>query len=186
MDFRQLNDIHTHHEGRSDALLSLMPGRDVIPAPTPFSLSLHPWFLDGSSLESFRQALSSCLGNPLLLGIGESGLDNRCQTPLPLQHEAFRLSLETARDLRLPLIIHCVGLWGEMQQDVRQIWGPRGAQAAYDAGSPLIIHGFRKGAVLARQLIDGGFCLSLGRHFHPEIVGLVPSARLFRETDEEK
>ena len=184
MNFRQLNDIHTHQEGRSDALLSLMPGRDPIPAATPFSLSLHPWFLDEGSIGLFREALCRFQDHPLLMGIGESGLDNRCQTPLPLQHEAFLLSLQAARDLRLPLIIHCVGLWGEMQQDVRQVWGARGAQAAYDADSPLIIHGFRKGPQLARQLLDAGFCLSLGQHFHPEIADLIPAERLFHETDE--
>lgn len=184
MDFRQLNDIHTHQEGRSDALLSLMPGRDPIPAATPFSLSLHPWFLDEGSIGLFREALCRFQDHPLLMGIGESGLDNRCQTPLPLQHEAFLLSLQAARDLRLPLIIHCVGLWGEMQQDVRQVWGAQGAQVAYDADSPLIIHGFRKGPQLARQLLDAGFCLSLGQHFHPEIADLIPPERLFHETDE--
>ena len=49
---------------------------------------------------------------------------------------------------------------------------------------PLIVHGFRKGPQLAQQLLDVGFHISLGEKFNPEVAKIVPSDRLWRETDE--
>jgi Tat protein secretion system quality control protein TatD with DNase activity len=50
---------------------------------------------------------------------------------------------------------------------------------------PLIIHGFRKGPQLARQLLDAGFSISIGTHHHPDILSIIPPHRLYHETDEE-
>ena len=49
---------------------------------------------------------------------------------------------------------------------------------------PLIVHGFRKGPQLARQLLAAGFHLSLGEKFNPEVARIVPTSRLWFETDE--
>ncbi|MBQ0056993.1 MAG: TatD family hydrolase [Bacteroidales bacterium] len=184
---QMLTDIHTHTPGRSDAMLSVEPpavlSRDPMVGDTPFSLSLHPWHITESSISEFDEALALCSGSPMLMGIGECGLDSHCTTPLRLQVEAFVYSLAVAQRLKLMTIIHCVGHWAELQQCVRQVWKNGGACEAYVQGCPLVIHGFRKGPVLARQLVAQGFCLSLGEHFNPEVPGIVPPDRLFRESD---
>lgn len=188
MHFSQLTDIHTHHRNRSSALLSVeaheVLSADGISWPqTPFSLSLHPWHLTPESVSQFQSLLLEAKDNPLLLGIGECGLDGKCETPLPLQIEAFLASLSAAKELRLPVIIHCVGLWAEMQQCVRQVWGNGGALEALSSGCPLIVHGFRKGPELCRQLVDAGFCISLGKYYNEACLGVIPADRLFHETD---
>jgi len=46
-----------------------------------------------------------------------------------------------------------------------------------------IIHGFRGGAILARQLLAKGFDLSVGERFNAEAVRAIPAGRLWVETD---
>ena len=183
--YRQLADIHTHTPGRPDALLSLLPEQFSPTVDTPFSLSLHPWYLGDDSVDAFHRTLAECHDHPWLMGIGECGLDLRCPTPIGLQQAAFLASLKAARDLHLPTIVHCVGAWGSLQSFVRQVWGNGGAHAALEADAPIIIHGFRKGPQLASQLLAEGFCLSLGRRYNEAVLPLIPPDRLFHESDED-
>ncbi|MBR0036750.1 MAG: TatD family hydrolase [Bacteroidales bacterium] len=185
MTFPELADFHTHQTGKSDALLSLTPQEALAGCATPYSLSLHPWHVSDSMMTDFRLALERCQADPLFLAIGESGLDNQCDTPLEQQLAAFRLSLTSARELHKPVIVHCVGYWNEMIREVSAIFGKPGKKNL--PFNPLcLIHGFRKGPQLAKQLLDAGYCLSLGEKFNPDVARQIPDEWLFFETDESK
>ena len=185
MLLQNLLDIHTHHSGRSDSLLSLPSDLAMRGAATPFSLQLHPWHLGDESTaqkqeEAWAMAAERLKGDGMFMAIGECGLDNMCQVPLEIQLSAFRLALSTAADLRLPVIIHCVGYWAEMMHCVKEYYPlPLG-----EGWGTAIIHGYRKGPQLARQLLDRGFSISLGEKFNPEVARLLPDDRLYFETDE--
>ncbi|MCR5362606.1 MAG: TatD family hydrolase [Bacteroidales bacterium] len=180
MQLRDLTDTHTHHYGRPDALLSLPPSPAVFRYAAPFSLELHPWHVAADAvtlahqLDEFRCAADALRGNPHLLAIGECGLDNHCDVPLDRQTEAFRCALAVAHELDLPVVIHCVGYWAEMLRCV----------ADANLKRDVIIHGFRKGPQLARQLLDAGLSIALGEKFNPDVARIIPSDRLFFETDE--
>jgi len=181
MIIQNLLDIHTHHPGRKEALLSLPPDVALQGCDTPFSLELHPWELakgkgKGIKEKTFRTAAMVLAGNPNLMAIGECGLDNQCGMPIDVQLSAFIIALQTARELHLPVIIHCVGYWAEMMACVKEYYPLPMGKA--------IIHGYRKGSQLALQLLRAGFCLSLGEKFNPEVARLIPDERLFFETDE--
>ena len=198
MKIANLLDIHTHHPHRPEALLSLPPQEALSGCDTPFSLELHPWhltstpqggdspegkelcraFKGGNLCRSFEEAAQTLQGHPWLLAIGECGLDNKCGVPLAEQVEAFRLALRTARQMHLPVILHGVGYWAELTQCCQE----EGMLASNCP--PLIVHGFRKGPQLAQQLLDAGFHLSLGEKFNPEVARIVPTSRLWFETDE--
>ncbi len=138
-----------------------------------YSLELHPWHLAGrQDIDAYVSMAQKLRDDPHFVAIGECGLDALCDTPIPLQKEAFRAALLVAEELDKPVIIHCVKLWAELMALTR---GHQGQ---------LIIHGFRKGPELAKQLLDAGFSLSLGQHFHPEVMEIAPPDRLFSETDE--
>jgi TatD DNase family protein len=180
---RTLADVHTHHAGKTDALLSVPPDRVLQEHPrTPYSLSLHPWYAGPGQLDCFRKALESCLNDPFCQAIGECGLDNRCDTPFEWQLEAFRSSLIAARERNKPVIIHCVGYWDETVRLLDELLGKPADGQPYE---PLcVIHGYRKGPQLALRLLSAGCCFSLGEKFNPEVARLVPDDRLFFETDE--
>ncbi len=184
MQLKELADAHTHHTGRSHALLSLAPSEALAGCNTPYSISLHPWHLnEGNPLALFQQAIEQKRNDSLFLAIGECGLDNQCQTPLAKQLDAFRMSLHMAHRFNKPVIIHCVGCWNEVIREVTDQFGkPTPSGAAFQP--TCLIHGFRKGPQLAQQLLKAGFCLSLGEKFNPEVARLIPEDRLFIETDE--
>lgn len=138
-----------------------------------YSLQLHPWHLTGlQDIEAYVSKARQLRDDPYFVAIGECGLDALCTTPLPLQVEAFRTALQVADELQNPVIIHCVKLWSQLLAETK---GHQGL---------MIIHGFRKGPELASQLLDAGFSLSLGKHYHPEVLKMIPQDRLYFETDE--
>lgn len=178
MTFSQLKDVHTHQAGRPDALLSLPPEKAIAGYVMPYSLQLHPWFITDEAMTDFVQAAEALKEDPNLLAIGECGLDNKCQTPLPVQIEAFKVALQTAKNLHLPVIIHCVGYWAEMMACVDELLGR-------DYMCPMVVHGFRKGPQLAQQLLKAGFSISLGEHYNEQTRTIIPQERLYWESDEE-
>lgn len=187
----RFQDIHTHTEGRPGAILSAPPLvamrlADAALSPAAawedmdagkggqyYSLELHPWHADASMCHDFMQAVEACQSDPHLVAIGECGIDSHSEIPIEQQLKAFRLAVETAHQLKLPVIVHCVGRWAEVIGLHRQY-----------PDVPMIIHGFRKGWTLAQQLLHEGIAISLGEKYQPEVAAAVPEELLYYETDE--
>lgn len=183
MTMHRFNDIHTHTEGRHEAVLSVAPKMvdDLLQRDREqcFSLELHPWHLKSEQdITRFEEQARQLASHPKLVAIGECGLDPLCPTPLPLQHQAFKCALRIAKELGLPVVIHCVKLWDEMMRDVAEYYSVEERQQ-----TPIIIHGFRKGPQLARQLLDAGFSISLGTLYNEKTREVIPDDRLYHETD---
>lgn len=187
------SDIHTHTPGRPGSILSVPAERvDAVVAANRakpadqqqyYSIELHPWHLTEGSIARFQHVVEQYHDDAHFVAIGECGLDGICSTPIGLQLEAFRAALRSASSFQKPVIIHCVKLWNEVIAEARPfMWS---AQEDAEPPLPFIIHGFRKGPQLARQLLNAGFSISIGAHHHPEIPILVPAHRLYHETDEE-
>jgi TatD DNase family protein len=144
---------------------------------TFLSLAFHPmeWkHIDSLNIES----VSEQLRNPEIIAIGESGLDRNSKAPIALQMDLFRQQMQLSEKTGLPIIIHCVGRWNELELLFKE----------KKAGSPAwIIHGFRK-TKLADKFIALGAFLSFGRALlHDErlqqTVRDLPFDRVFLETD---
>ena len=186
-------DIHTHTPGRPGSILSVSAEEVGVVVNANrnkplneqqyFSIELHPWHLTESSIATFLHAVNQYRDDPHFVAIGECGLDGLCSTPVDLQLEAFRTALQSARSLGKPVIIHCVKLWSQLIAEAKPYLTL--SQGKNETIPPFIIHGFRKGPQLARQLLDAGFSLSIGIHYHPDILSIIPSNRLYHETDEE-
>jgi len=195
----RFSDIHTHISDQPNSILSIPPseveGICASNASRPadqrqfYSLQLHPWHLHSEAdIEAFVSKALELRNDPQLVAIGECGLDSLCATPLPLQQQAFRAALQVAQQLGLPVIIHCVKLWAEMMATVKEFsLLPLSTSSPFKGNrgdlSPLIIHGFRKGPQLARQLLDAGFSISIGEHYNPEVISMIPPERFYHETD---
>ena len=171
-------DIHTHdtHAPAGTAIVCIEPDRPggipAEPVGALYSTAVHPWrSAEAATLWPMVQQLAA---DPRIAAIGEAGLDRLKGAPMPEQLALLERHARLADDLGKPLIVHCVRAWAELLGLHRRL---RPAQ-------PWIIHGFRGGPALARQLLDAGMYISLGARFNPATATAVPADRLLLETDE--
>ena len=115
------------------------------------ALGVHPWFVDASEVFALEQLELDDW--PDCSAIGECGLDGSPRglqrASRSLQVKAFELQIRVARELKLPLIFHQVGLAGLCLELLGK-----------DAHG--IIHGFQGSPGLAREYNRRGFLLGVG------------------------
>jgi len=117
-----------------------------------------------------------------VVAIGESGLDYyRNLSPPPVQREAFIQFIELARELGLPLIVHC----REAQEDCLRVLDEH-----RQAEQTIIMHCFAGGMEFARECLARGFYLGLAATItYPKAFALrkiaaeAPFDQLLVETD---
>jgi len=115
-------------------------------------IGVHPWYCreeDLSRLDGLADAVAKGA-----VGIGEAGLDTKTdRTPLLLQQAVFERQLAVARELNVPMVLHCRGAFNETLASFRRTGVPqRGG----------ILHNFTGSAEIAAQFMDYGFAFSLG------------------------
>lgn len=174
-----LINIHTHHaevarEGL-DCRLSYRPS-EALRAEGLYSLGLHPCYAEDlcpEGLELLCQRLDKEAER--VWAVGEAGLDKL--SPLSLEHQAYylRAQIRLSETYAKPLVLHCVRAFNELIALKRNL-RPRQAW---------IIHGYRRKAGLAEQLLREGFALSFGYYFDSEALRLAHKAGLYyMETDD--
>jgi len=111
---------------------------------------LHPWVadekLDKMELERFLKKHHS-------VAIGEIGLDYHIKIfDKDRQIEVFKMQLELALKLNLPVLLHCRGAFDDMLAILEQ----------YAPDLTGVIHAFSKGEELACRFLDLGYMLAFG------------------------
>ena len=147
-----------------------------------FLLGIHPNDAGEArdrDLEPVRAAFES---DPRLKAMGEIGLDHYWdRAPRDAQEHIFRAQLDLARDLDLPVVIHC-----------RDAWEPCLAVLDQEgfAGRPLLWHCFGGDESMAGQLLDRDWHISIpgpvtyrGNDDLRRAAAMVPLDRLCLETD---
>ena len=100
--------------------------------------------VDEGVLEEYRRL---CKQNPKVKAIGEIGLDYYYETiPREVQQRAFRLQLELARELAMPVIVHERNAHEDGMKIVKEFKGVTG-----------VFHCYSGSAEMARQLVDIGW-----------------------------
>lgn len=147
-----------------------------------FAAGTHPMSADREPLVSVEQ-LEEAARHPLMVGIGESGLDYH-YTPesRTVQQESLRIHVEAARRTGLPLIIHS----RDADDDMARILAEEHRAGAFGC----VMHCFTSGPALAEAALDLGFYLSMsGIATFPKsgdlraIFAAAPLDRLLVETD---
>lgn len=172
-------NLHTHQISL-DSSLSILNYRfgfdKKIDITQPFSIGVHPWdteLFTNLSLVNMEDYLT----HKNCVAIGECGLDKLITTPLEIQKKVLEQHLQLAIKYKKPVIIHCVKAFNELIEICKP----------YFNQIPLIIHGFNKSNILAKQLIDKGFYLSLHHNlaFKTDFnIQSLPLDKLFFETDD--
>ena len=91
--------------------------------------------------------------HPKVIGVGEIGLDYYYDhSPREIQKYALIRQLEIARELKLPIIIHCRDAWDDLTSIIEADWR--------SAGLGGILHCFSGNTENARKFLDWGFLIS--------------------------
>lgn len=169
-------NVHSHHQSKNLNQLTLVNHRfgfdHIQDYNTYFSAGIHPW--DINSECNFIE-FEKLIQQKKCLAIGECGLDKITGTDLQIQKKIFQYQLDLAVKYQKPVIIHCVKAFDELQEICK----------SYQGKIPLIIHGFNKSSVLAKQLLQQGFYISLALNFVlKNNLSDLPIEKLFLETDD--
>jgi TatD DNase family protein len=146
-------DAHTHTISSDENVLSII---NTYPNSTdfsqPFSIGMHPWFINKENLESEFLVVEEKLQLENCFAIGECGLDKIVNTDFELQKTVFKQQIILSEKYKKPVIIHCVKAFQEIIElrkslKPNQIW---------------VLHGFNKNKQIAHSLLKNGFVLSVG------------------------
>jgi TatD DNase family protein len=153
------------------------------------AVGLHPTFLHedfSAPIGQYTERLRALAQHsPEVVAIGEAGIDLvESQAPLDLQRAAFRMQLQLAHELDLPLILHNQGADAHCQEMLHTVSQERGLPRA------VIVHYFVGDLANAARWLDLGCFLSVGKPVtRPENTALrgaiaaIPLGRLLLETD---
>lgn len=176
-------DAHTHRRASDEDTTSVVSIRinadtEVFETDGICTVGLHPWDVT-ADWRDIAEVIEDLLEEQLVVGVGECGLDRASSSPWPHQIDAFEYLAELAERATRPLVIHCVKAHDELLR-IHKFINP---------SQPWILHGFVKGADLAKQCLDAGMYLSFGTDIKREsptlveAVRLCPTDRLLLETD---
>lgn len=151
------------------------------------AIGIHPCALHtlppdeaSAALKRLATRMLSPTRPPQIVALGETGLDYRAPyADRAWQRRVFREHLRLSQLTGLPLVIHCVGAYGDLLHELQACPPP-----------PSIIHGFSGKAQLARQLCDKGHAIGVGgmitnpraKHLKEAILQ-IPPEQLLLETD---
>ncbi|HUU28364.1 MAG TPA: TatD family hydrolase [archaeon] len=145
------------------------------------TVGLHPH--DASKFSSRTiPFLDSLAADPRVIAVGETGLDyHYMNSPAGMQKQVFAAHLDLARQLQLPVMIHCRSAYPDLIEILK----------AHDRPGrpPWQVHCFSGGAENLEELIALDCYFSVGgsvtfRNFKSqEIIRRIPQDRLLLETD---
>lgn len=173
-------NLHTHKFTNDPEVLELVnqyPWEFDATIPN-YSIGIHPWYIDENRLNSDLEIINEKLQLSECMALGECGLDKRIDVPLQLQIEVFEKQIALAEKHQKPLILHLVAAFDELIEIKKRL----------KISVPIVIHGFSKSEQLAKQLIENGFYLSLGKYLlkNSELESVfksIPNDKFFLETD---
>ena len=116
-------------------------------------MGLHPTSVDGNYKDQLKQ-IGTLLKNQRFYGIGETGIDLYWDTTWQKEQEiSFRWHLETAREMRLPVVIHVRNSFDEVYNILKE---------EQDGSLRGVFHCFSGTQEEAFKVIDAGFFLGIG------------------------
>ena len=116
-------------------------------------LGLHPCDVKENWQDELK-LIKEAIPAHKIYAIGEIGIDLYWdKTTLDIQTEAFKIQIGLAKELKLPIVIHCRNSFDEVYQVLKE---------EYDKNLRGILHCFTGTLEQAQKLIDIGFYLGIG------------------------
>lgn len=135
--------------GQWEQSLSLAEKYDIVHC----SLGIHPWYIREQDIPAL-DSLGDMAHRRGAVAVGEIGLDSNVDRPdFNLQRRVFEQQLAIAKEIDLPVIIHCRGAFNELLVAIKRTGLPeRGGT----------VHSFSGSAEIAEELMKYGLSFSLG------------------------
>ena len=160
------------------AALDIAESRDWIYA----AAGIHPHEASKAQDAHFDH-LRRLAHRPKFLAVGEIGLDYHYDhSPREVQKQILIQQLDLAREVKLPIVIHCRDAWPDLRQILRAHWR--------DAGLGGVLHCFSGSRADAFELMDWGFLVSFAGNLTfrkaedlRAVAREIPVDRLLTETD---
>lgn len=142
---------------------------------------IHPNDTARASADDLK-AIEEILGNPLVLAVGEVGLDYyRDTSPRETQQELLKCFFEIQKKIRKPLVLHCRDAYEDLYAMLK---------AEYGRGVSGVMHCYSSDAVTMKRYVDLGLYISFAGPLTykkndelREACRLCPRDRLLLETD---
>ena len=146
------------------------------------TVGIHPHEAARTEERHFAE-LRAATGEPKVIAIGEIGLDYFYNhSPRETQEQVLIRQLEMAREVKLPIVVHCRDAWAELGQITEQHWRTCGLGG--------ILHCFTGTREDAFRFLDQGFWVSFAGNVTfkkaenlREVARAIPLDRLLTETD---
>ena len=164
---------------------SLEASREVVQMAKQYpwlyaAVGSHPDSADEVNEEVLEEYRKLCKLNPEVKAIGEIGLDYHYEdVPREIQQKAFRLQMELARELDLPVIVHERDAHEDGMAIVREFPTVKG-----------VFHCYSGSAEMARQLVEMGWYIGFtgvltfkNARKAVETAASIPLDRIVLETD---
>ena len=164
---------------------SLQASREVVEMADKYpwlyaAVGSHPDAADEVNEDVLDEYRKLCKLNPKVKAIGEIGLDYHYEDiPRGIQQKAFRLQMELARELDLPVIVHEREAHEDGMAIVREFPQVKG-----------VFHCYSGSAEMARQLVDKGWYIGFtgvltfkNARKAVETAASIPLERIVLETD---
>lgn len=186
-------DYHTHNPNIPPGTGIVNLPRAVIQAPDTFqpvpgslySAGIHPWWTADEHLELEQRGVARLARHPQVVVIGECGLDTLRGGPLERQLALLMWHIQLAEAVRKPLTLHCVRAFHHLLALRKRQMAQSASTRQVTPVPRMVIHGFRGGPALARQLLAAGFELSFGLRYNPASFLQTPPHLRHQETDAE-
>lgn len=181
-------DIHTHTYRRSDNIIALYNifAQDLHnfkhKEDQKYSIGIHPWHISQIELSQAYQLLQKHISNKNVLALGEIGLDINLETTMNIQEEVFKHQLHLAKEIKKPIILHCVGAIDKVLSIKKK----------ENFRNSMVFHGYNKKNYDISKLTKSGIYISFGKSIllkdAPSIFALkeVGKDSLLFETDDYK
>jgi TatD DNase family protein len=117
-----------------------------------YALGIHPWYCSDALVPAIDTL--ACEAARGAVAIGEIGLDSKVASPaFTLQQLFFDRQLAIAREIDLPVVLHCRGAFDAMRASFRKIGAPaRGG----------VVHSFSGSVEIAELFMKHGMLFSFG------------------------
>ena len=164
---------------------SLESSRNVVKIAAEYdyiyaAVGSHPDVADEVNEAVIDEYRTLCKLNPKVKAIGEIGLDYHYEDiPRDIQQKAFRMQMELARELQLPVIVHERDAHEDGMAMIREFPDVTG-----------VFHCYSGSAEMARQLVDKGWYIGFtgvltfkNARKAVEVASSIPLERIVLETD---